>query len=371
MPELPLPRVLRPFVELAAAPSGTSLSLLFDRAFDRYDHEWKIGPEEKQGFQGDFAARFSRPPADFPEIHSRRRRAIEHSGARAIELTSQTRLVVGLGLPHSTETALLLDRLTGCPYLPGSSVKGVLRAAARLVAAGELETGEGGAEDRAFWSEHLDRLFGPELGGETTPAKGQLLVYDAFPDGWPILELDVLTPHYGDYYSDEGTKEPPADWLDPNPVSFLTVRAGTRFTFWLGHVKPTDAENDLTAASRLLATALEWLGIGGKTSSGYGVFASGTPAGPKAVSASAPEPESVVGAPPPDPNEVLWKGAELYLKHSIPTIEGPDRATVRDLGGVVPEALRLRLEQNAVLTVDARVKKTNGGRWTLIAVEPR
>ncbi len=369
MPELPLPQVLRPFVDLVAAPRGTSLSLLFNRGFDGYEGDRSIKTGEEKRFLEVFRDRFSSPPEDFLPFLERRTKVLEAASARALVLYSQTRLVVGLGLPHPTETALLFDRLTGCPYLPGSSVKGVLRAAARLVAAGELTTGAGGAGDGAFWCEHLDRLFGPELGGKVTPAKGELLIHDAFPTAWPRLELDVLTPHYQPYYSDEGTKEPPADWHDPNPVSFLTVQAGTRFTFWLGHVKPTDGEDDLEASRRLLTTALERLGIGGKTSSGYGLFASGSPASSKPLSASAPETEDLLGTPPPDPDEVLWNGAELYWKHSVATVEGPGGIKVRDLGDVVPEALRLRLEQGNVFRVDARVKKSNGGRWTLIAIK--
>lgn len=368
MPELPLPPVLRPFVDLVAAPPGTSPSLLFNRAFDRYDHHWTIQAGENQKFLEAFRNRYSSRPADFDPFVERRRKALEESGTTAVRRYNQTRLVIGLGLPHPTETALLLDRLTGCPYVPGSSVKGVLRAAARLVAAGELTAGEGGEGDRTFWSGNLDRLFGPELGGEATPAKGELRVYDAFPATWPKLELDVLTPHYAEYYSDDGATKPPADWLDPNPVSFLTVQAGTAFTFWLGHARPAGGASDLAAAVRLLDAALEWLGLGGKTSSGYGVFASGAPAGPKSVDPSAPEPEDLVGAPPPDPDEVLWRNAELYLDRALPTVEGPEGAKVRDLGGAVPEALRLRLERGDVLTVDARVKKTHGGRWALIAV---
>ncbi|MFQ5677215.1 MAG: type III-B CRISPR module RAMP protein Cmr6, partial [bacterium] len=80
-----------------------------------------------------------------------------------------------------------------------------------------------------------------------------------------FLDLDVMTPHYGKYYSDGET---PGDWMEPNPITFLTVAPGKTLMFSL-------ASRDV----RLLNQAATWLkegmrqvGAGGKTSAGYGYF---------------------------------------------------------------------------------------------------
>jgi CRISPR type III-B/RAMP module RAMP protein Cmr6 len=376
MTELPLPRALRPFVGHAEVPAaGTNRSLLFNRGFDRYDSDWQIVAGKNQEFLEAFRDCFAHPSKDFRSSKDfgpfveRRTKALELAGVQPVTLRSQSRLVLGLGLPHPSETSLLLDRLTGCPYVPGSSLKGVLRAAARLVAAGELATDKAHEGDRTFWAESIDRLFGPALGGEATPAKGLLLVHDAFPEKWPVLELDVLTPHYGAYYSDSGAAEPPADWLDPNPVSFLAVQPDTSFTFWLGHAKAAAGAGDLAFARRLLQAALGSLGLGGKTSSGYGVFAGEKPALCQPVTPSAPEPEGFFGNPPPDPNEVVWNNVELFMDRSIPTIVGPRGENVRAFGRTVPQPLLDRIERDEVLRVKARVKPGAAGRWTLVEVK--
>ena len=107
----------------------TSRSLLFDRGCGRFDRGLDRD-EDKAGFLDAFRRRFSQPAGHehFAPFLARRRRAFDRLGARAVELTTTSRLVVGLGLPHPVETGFLLDRLTGCPYLPASSVKGLLRA---------------------------------------------------------------------------------------------------------------------------------------------------------------------------------------------------------------------------------------------------
>lgn len=273
---LPLP----PVVAAALGTSGTSRSLVFDRGFDQWTQRWEVikagkdVTEGRQHFLAEFAER-SRDPSVFKSSeyeHRQERRAglLERLGARTVCARTEARLVMGLGLSHPTETGLLLDRLTGSPYLPGTSIKGLLRAAARWVGEGELEIS--GEEDAAgFWSEHRNRLFGPALGSEATAAKGELIVYDAFPERWPRLELDILTPHYSPYYSNEN--EPPADWHDPTPVPFLTVAAGTSFLFAFGSRNPDRKEEDLDHVVKLLRSALGELGLGGKTAAGYGVFA--------------------------------------------------------------------------------------------------
>lgn len=96
--------------------------------------------------------------------------------------------------------------------------------------------------------------------------------FDAFPVRRPSLKLDVLTPHYGPYYME---REPPGDWFSPVPVHFLAVSPGVEFQFWFRSVpeRGSDKVQDEIRVAELLPVALDWLGIGGRRSSGYGIFA--------------------------------------------------------------------------------------------------
>ena len=234
-------------------------SLLFDKGLRWNSQTWTLGAGDKENFLREFSVAFREDGAShFASFLERREAALSSLGVEPIPFTSQTRLVVGLGLPSPLETGFLLDRLTGCPYLPGSSVKGLLRAAARLVRQGEL------AGEKSFWDIHFERIFGPEITPGATPKTGSAIFYDALPARWPKLEVDVLTPHYGKYYR-EGVV--PGDWDNPVPVPFLAVAAGTTFRFSIQAASP-----DFKSLKQLLGIAFDWLGIGAKKSAGYGTF---------------------------------------------------------------------------------------------------
>lgn len=378
-------------------------SLLYDRGFDRYEIEdggAKVVKEGKPHFLAEFRRKFLEP-GGFDQFLDRRRKAIEgpepesqperRPEVKTVELYTQTRLVTGLGLPSPTETGLLLDRLTGCPYLPGSSVKGLLRHAAKLVAQGELETAKEN-DDASYWQEHRAAVFGPDRTEAETPAKGQVLFFDAFPTAWPNLELDVLTPHYSAYYGDESGTEPPADWHDPVPVAFLTVAPGTRFRFHFvdGARTPAaegtgilTAPDPLPRLERLLETALDWLGIGGKTSSGYGLFGKVAPPRPAPAGQQAPrqheagqqpggprhrEPPSPKESLATTPGETLWKNVELSYWQGRPTVHrNPKTAASCDTDKLDPKLLK-RIKKGKTVRVDARVVQSLGG-WRVEAIE--
>lgn len=174
------------------------------------------------------------------------------------------RFVSGLGMGHPLETGFVWHRTLGVPYLPGSSVKGLIRA----------------------WTERwvdstnpqeVVRLFGPR--GEearSNPAAGALMVFDALPVRVPKLDLDIMNPHYGPYYQES---KPPADYHKPVPIFFLAVAPGQAFEFALaprpsayGRGDAERAEVDLVTGMRLLEEALFNIGAGGKTAVGYGYF---------------------------------------------------------------------------------------------------
>jgi CRISPR-associated protein Cmr6 len=116
--------------------------------------------------------------------------------------------------------------------------------------------------------ENFRKVFG------TTGQAGRAIYFDAIPEKPPRLKLDIMNPHYPDYYGDKKNTEYPTNWQSPNPVFFLTVDEGQEFCFAVGWRGKYDDE-----AETLRGKAEEWLkegllklGAGAKTSAGYGYF---------------------------------------------------------------------------------------------------
>jgi CRISPR type III-B/RAMP module RAMP protein Cmr6 len=202
--------------------------------------------------------------------------------SEALRATLQTdwRLVTGVGRNTPYEVGFHFNRY-GVACLPGSALKGVARSYALVqladaIAAKDLNELEEYIlkDDRAFneaWAHPTQKdealafrgIFGH------TQAAGGAIFYDAMPIGVPKLELDVLNPHYPDYYQGDS---PPTQWQSPVPVFFLTVAAGTSFQFAVGWRSAVNTDLHSKAMSWLLRGLTE-LGAGAKTNAGYGYFA--------------------------------------------------------------------------------------------------
>lgn len=191
--------------------------------------------------------------------HAARQEALAGTlgGARQV-LRLAAPFVTGTGLDHPTENGFLFHHTLGVPYLPGTGVKGLVRAWAEQVE----------EADRAL----AERIFGRSSGEEGTV--GSVIFLDALPVEPVQLTMEVMTPHYAEWYqaSDPAAK-PPADWYDPTPIPFLAVEKGASFAFALlpRPGAPTGAA-DVMVASGWLTSALEWLGAGAKTAIGFGRF---------------------------------------------------------------------------------------------------
>lgn len=219
-------------------------------------------------------------------------------GANRFALDSLSRLIVGLGGESVLETALTLQFITGLPYIPGSALKGLCRhyALLTLTALGASELKQTPSPtplqelDEALVSLEWDAEFQQSLAEKqiiqeaddfraifgSTDYGGICIFFDAIiaelPESGFLFEPDVMTPHFGEYYTSNGSK-PPADNDSPNPIHFLTVAAGTRFAFAIGLRHPYQRETRLAdQAAQWLKQALHEMGIGAKTAAGYGVF---------------------------------------------------------------------------------------------------
>ena len=188
-----------------------------------------------------------------------------------IKAKSSSPFITGLGSSHPTETGMILDRNTGLPYIPASSIKGVLRLSQAINCADE----NGNVDEN---DKRIVKYFGTTSDAQEAK-RGQLVILDAYPDSErvPKLKLDIMNPHFGKYYSGENRQ--PVETESPVPIKFLTVKEGTTFVFRcafmplgneiLSENEHQEIQQDVDA---MFDTAFETVGFGGKTAIGYGRF---------------------------------------------------------------------------------------------------
>jgi len=218
------------------------------------------------------------------------------------------RLAVGLGTNHPYEVSMKLHHIYGVPIIPGSALKGVARDMALLKILenkGCPENTQGDEEcthskiekgiqqmlnDREKRDSFFDKISNKpfkELSYEeklllafgNQQFSGIVVFLDAIPDSAPKFKVDIMNPHYPEYYQG---KNFPTDWQNPNPIKFLTVE-NTKFRFTVLVNKARLNRNDKDDYAKdvanyawgVLKEALENLGVGAKTSVGYGYFNEG------------------------------------------------------------------------------------------------
>ncbi len=177
-------------------------------------------------------------------------RMVERRGGLVEVFRTEARFVTGLGRSHPVENGFAWHPTLGTPCLPGSSVKGMVRAWAKA----DVDLGPGAEETRK-------RLLG-------APGRvGHLCFLDAVPTAPVRLDADVMTPHFANWSEDD----PPGDWRSPTPIPFLATAKDTCFLFGVVPVQPLH-DGDLPTIEAWLRDALAWAGAGAKTAVGYGRF---------------------------------------------------------------------------------------------------
>jgi CRISPR-associated protein Cmr6 len=293
--------------------------------FDRFAPDWSSKSTlKKEGLQ-----RVTKAQADealLREWNARWERCVRAARGEPFTLQTDWRFVAGLGRKGSLEVGFTFHRY-GFPILPGSSVKGVARAWAFLWLAEQAnvnplaeldEVLSADSEDdekeekkkylrwRAAQPDEVQQLADDFRVIFGTPATaGRAVFFDAIPAQLPTLELDVMNPHFPEYYKGNA---PPTDWQSPVPVYFLTVAAGTEFRFGVGWRGTLDE-----VGQRLHQLAQEWLteglinlGAGAKTSAGYGYFVA--PPQPKLLeSSSAGQARAASAVAELPPESLTWR----------------------------------------------------------------
>lgn len=208
--------------------------------------------------------------ANIHKFQSKYIEVLKVSGVETFEIKAKTTspFITGLGSGHPTETGMILDRNTGLPYIPASSIKGVLRLACAINIANEKYS-DGNVPDD---DEKLVKYFGSE--SDKNPKRGQLIILDAYSEQVPKLKVDIMNPHFGMYYS--GENKQPVETESPVPIKFLTVKEGTTFVFrcvFMPLLNTTLSDEEIqTDVNEMFKTAFETVGFGGKTAIGYGRF---------------------------------------------------------------------------------------------------
>lgn len=275
MPLLPLSRdsqsIIRGSGKPLRCPQDAHTGLWYDRFFNRYEQTPAGGVqvpdpnrESDTSPKRDWIRTVTGPVGSRDLLLTaaiRTRRLCGHAGGKTLLLSTSGRFVTGLGLPHPVENGFSWHPTLGVPYLPGSAIKGCIRAFLKV------------------WTEqspsHIDSWFG------NTKSIGQFIFFDALPVEPVKLEADVVTPHHAGWHNSGGhITDPegndcdnlPADWVSPVPSLFLAVASGSVLQFAIAPRTP-EARTHLDDVCRYAAEAVALIGIGAKTAVGYGRFA--------------------------------------------------------------------------------------------------
>lgn len=256
-----LPPLYREVIEALSATTlrpGMHAGLWYDKLYRAPDTDRREA--KKKGHGPWIRTVTGTPPGDKAQLEEaigRRRLMVAHLSGRLIYARASSRFVTGLGRAHPVENGFAWHHTLGTPYLPGSSIKGVVRAWARMA-----------GEDPA----RIDALLGKPTCGHEHALVGVVDLLDGLPTEPARLEVEVMTPHYGPYYQQ---RQLPGDWHSPVPIPFLVAAA--KLTLQIGVVarsRGPEGDNDaaVDTVCAWLVDALRELGAGAKTAVGYGRF---------------------------------------------------------------------------------------------------
>ena len=196
----------------------------------------------------------------------------EEGYASFVLYTTYPGLLMGSGNLHDIsckgayKLGFSFDYVNGLPYLPGSSLKGILRS----VFPGQHK------EDKEEYNSYLIGLM-EELGiKHVQPGDLEMLeeeIFD-FQDVFLGAYLDSEQKGNRKYLASEYIT-PHKPLKNPNPISFLKVKAGVgmRFHFLIRDGKILSAEEKV----RLFKKLIMEFGIGAKTNIGFGKFVESRP----------------------------------------------------------------------------------------------
>ncbi len=288
LPQQPLPRGILACLERQPRPrDGDNFGLWLDKYLPLDPVNYELKKERRDTvLRGYFTARdLGRPRSwrstatcEYLARQSETCKLLYRAG-HYLEFTATLngRLIIDFARLSTLESGLSWHATLGVPRIPGSALKGLLRAALRPEIPADQLRELFGAPDL---EQSKSKSKSKSKSSQTEHTRGRLVLHDALPeDGEFQLGLDVLTPHFSDYYGGKGNTAP-ADWLSPVPQTFLTV-VKTSFRVVIGLLPPLGANADPapTATAKLLKIVEDALkeamrieGLGAKRAVGYGRF---------------------------------------------------------------------------------------------------
>lgn len=261
----PLPKAIFGYI-----PDGknraANYGLLFTRFFDGFNGGYtEVPPQAKSDFLKRMVEGGNKCGNEI---------AIKQAITRQVTLTTALQgesacfvcdwhFVTGMGNEHPVENGFTWHHSLGTPYIPGSTVKGLVRAWME-------EFTDQSEQERQQWFGSVRKQDGNPEDNQA----GELIFMDAIPMEMPQLAIDIMTPHMGKWYQDGGDSNKvnnadtlPGDWHAPVPVPFLVTRKAS----FLFSVAPRAGFNpEMSRVMEALENALAWLGAGSKTALGYG-----------------------------------------------------------------------------------------------------
>ncbi len=195
-------------------------------------------------------------PTIYGNFYDRWTTMLRDGKAKTREAKVKGRMIVGLGSESVVESSISLHRTYGVPYIPGSALKGLAANYARQGRLGKNWEKDSpaykvvfGDTENAGYITFFDALYKPSTG---------------FKAGKPLYP-DIITVHHQKYYQD--TDVAPVDSDNPIPVPFLSATG----TYLIALATPDFQGSEWIASTfTILEHALKDLGVGAKTSSGYG-----------------------------------------------------------------------------------------------------
>lgn len=292
------------------------------------------------------------------------------------EATLGARLLVNLAGGVVENAGIALDRCFGLPFIPGSAVKGIARSQAlweiheaqapdkpRLLRLAMLLFGFGANDIKGkgdfAWAGSAASANAVAEGIGCKDFKGCACFLPAYPTTPPKLVVDMVNPHYPDYY--RGRRDKAEDNESPVPNYFPAVDAGASFGFavLLNRLPVLDGVTSagfLDQAKQWLERAVTRKGVGAKTAAGYGWFELGRKASPTSPAAPAGSVATRTAAPaaaatPADTCIAKWRG-KLTTSGNFPAAL-PELAALADdadlksaFEAIIPEAERRRTRKN-------------------------
>lgn len=183
---------------------------------------------------------------------------------RILKGTLTKSIIHGLGYEHIRETSLSIHPIYGFPYVPGSSIKGMMRR-------WFIEAFLDGDESQFLSSKRQLAEVGREIFG-IKDQQGAVQFLDIYMYKNVSITNDVMTSHFSKYYSG---KSPASDTLNPVPIYFYTVEVPEiEIIFIVRGGKKSRYPKEIIGniVTDWAKKALKEIGLGAKTSSGYGFF---------------------------------------------------------------------------------------------------